>query len=830
MFKKLLPHIVAVLAFALLTAIYFLPYYQGMTLQQGDVTQWEGMGKEISDWNEKHPDEPALWTNGMFGGMPAYQITMSYPGNFVNKIVRALGLIFPDSSVLMFLSFAGFYILLLCFGVNPWLSLAGALSYGLSSFMLNSLEAGHNTKVQAMSMIAPAIGGVALAYRKNILVGAAVTALFLSLAVDANHLQVVYYILLTLGILAVYFFVNAILEKNIAHFAKASAALVLAGILALGPNVTNLWGTQEYAKETIRGGSSELTAKKEATKGGGLDFEYATRWSYGFGDGEILTLLIPDMKGGGSGVDIGEDSEFGKALTQRGASAEYAKQAPAYWGNQPFTSGTVYFGAAIFFLFVFGMFVVRSNIKWALLVITVFSMLLAAGHNTPFFGWMFNLLPMFNKFRTPAMALVIAEVTIPLLALLAMHEVLTSAKSESVDILKKLKISVGITAGIVAVFGILLSFSYSYSSPGDAELMQRGFDEALISALKKDRADLLRGDALRSLLFIGLAFALIWAFVQQKLSKNALLASLVLLLLVDNWGVAKRYLNSDNFTEKTISKHQPSQADLDILRDTDPNYRVYNVATNSFNDAMTSYYHKSVGGYHAAKLIRYQDLIENQISKGNMGVLNMLNTKYFIVPNQQQQGAQPIAQRNPGALGNAWFVSEINWVKNADAEMAALTEFNPQQTVVVDERYKQLLGNVQPVADSTSFIRLSSYTPNKLMYDYTANAPAVAVFSEIYYNDEKGWNAYLDGKHVPHFRANYVLRGMSLPAGTHKIEFRFEPKSIVMGNKIAYAGSILLFLFAFGILGFAGYKKYKEIEAEPEVVKAPVVKPVVKKK
>lgn len=829
MFKKLLPHIAAVLTFALLTIVYFLPYYQGQTLQQGDVTQWEGMSKEITDWNEKHPDEQALWTNGMFGGMPAYQISMTYPGNFVTKIVRGLGVMFPDASVFMFMSFIGFYIMLLCFGVNPWLSLAGAMAYGLSSFMLISIEAGHNTKVQAMSLIAPAIGGVVLAYRKNILVGGALTALFLAMAVDANHLQVVYYILLTLGILAVYFLIESVLEKKIVHFAKASAVLVLAGILALGPNVTNLWSTQEYAKETIRGGSSELTQKKEATKGGGLDFEYATRWSYGLGDGEMLTLLIPNMKGGGSGVDIGEDSEFGKALTQRGAPTSYTKQAPGYWGGQPFTSGPVYFGAAIIFLFIFGLLIVRSNVKWVLLALSIFSILLAAGHNTPFFGWMFNLLPMFNKFRTPAMALVIAEVTMPLLALLALNEVLNRGKNETADTLKKLKIAGGITAGIVVVFGLLLSGSYSFSSAGDAELMQRGFDEALISALKKDRAGLLRADAFRSLLFILVAFGLLWGFVQQKLSKTVVLALFALVLLVDNWGVAKRYLNNDNFSEKTQSKHQPSQADLDILRDTDPNYRVYNVATNTFNDAMTSYFHKSVGGYHAAKLIRYQDLIENQISKNNMAVLNMLNTKYFIVPNQQDQNGQPVAQRNPGAMGNAWFVSNIQWAKDADAEMAALTGFNPQQTVVIDERYKKIVGDVQPTVDSTAFIRLSIYSPNKLVYDYTANSNAVAVFSEIYYNEEKGWHAYIDGKAVEHFRANYVLRGMVLPAGTHKVEFRFEPKSIVTGNSIAYAGSIVLFLFAFGILGFAGYKKYKEVEAEPEVT-APVAKPTVKKK
>ena len=816
MIKRLLPYIAAVLIFAGLTIIYFLPYYQGMTLSQGDVTQWEGMSKEIVDWNAKHPEDPALWTNGMFGGMPTVQISLNFAGNFVSKIYHTVGVFFPGAASFVFMMFLGFYILLLCLEVNPWLSLAGALAYGLSSFILISIDAGHNTKVQAMSLIAPALGGMILAYRKNILLGAAITCLFVAMTIDSNHMQVAYYLLLTMGITGAYYLITSVIEKRLPHFAKATGALLIAGGLALMPSIGNLWSTEEYAKETIRGGSSELTQKKQATDGG-LDIEYATRWSYGFMDGEILTILIPDMKGGGSSnTGLSDNSPMVQRLSQGGYPIDQVKHYVAsilYWGNQPFTSGPVYFGAAIVFLFVFSLLVVRSNIKWLLLTLTVFSMLLAFGHNTPFFKMLFNLLPFFNKFRTPAMALVIAEFTMPLLAVLGLNELLKNQIGKD-ELMKKLKISAGITAGIVIVFGIIGSYMYSYSGPADLELGKNNAE--MLSLLKPERASLLRADSFRSLFFIVLAAGLIWAFIQKKVSQTLFIAGIAFVFLLDGWMVAKRYLNADNFVEtsKYDGNHQPTQADLDIMKDPDPDFRVFNVTRDPFNDAMTSYYHKSIGGYHPAKLIRYQDLIENQISKNNMHVLNMLNTKYFIVPNNKKE---PVAQRNPTPAGNAWFVKGIRWAKNADEEMADLTAFEERDTAIVDQRYKAMVSDNSIGSDSAPSIRLLSYSPNKLTYASNSSTSQVAVFSEIFYDDKKGWNAYLDGKAVPHFRADYVLRAMVLPAGQHQIEFKFEPKSIVEGNKIAYAGSFLLFAFVFGTFGFAGYKKYQQIEAELKV-------------
>ena len=814
MVKRLLPHLSAVLIFALLTVIYFLPYYQGMTLNQGDVSQWEGMSKEIADWNKVHPADPALWTDAMFGGMPAVQISLAFTGNFVSKVFQMVGVIFPFSSSYMFMLFLGFYIFLLCLDINPWLAMAGSIAYGLASFNLISIEAGHNTKVQAMSLMAPVLGGVILAYRKNILLGAAVTALFLSMAIDANHLQVAYYLLIVLGCVAVFYFINDIVQKQVGHFFKASVVLLVAGTLALLPNFANLWSTQEYAKETTRGGSSELTQKKQSTDGG-LDFEYATRWSYGLFDGEILSVLIPDMKGGASGGALSEESNTYKEMMAKGipeAQAQrYIKQLPLYWGGQPFTSGPVYLGAAIMFLFLLSMLIVRNPVKWVLLALVIISVILGAGHNTPLFKLLFNTLPFFNKFRTPSMALVIAQLAVPAAALLGVNELLTGNIKQD-ELLKKLKIAGGITAGIVLVFGVLGGMFFNFGSEGDKQYYDAN-QGWLVDVIKKDRASLLRMDAFRSLFFIAAAFGVVWFYVQKKLSKQILIGGLTLVFLLDGWMVAKRYLNTDNFVEQAQyqSNHTPTKADLEILKDTDPDYRVFNVTRDPFNDAMTSYYHKSIGGYHPAKLIRYQDLIENQISKNNTHVLQMLNTKYVITAGQDKE---PRAQRFPG-LGNAWFVHNIKWAKNADEEMADLTDFAPDSTVVIDQRYNLFVTDTAIGGDPIAMIRMKEYTPNKLTYFYNSTRPQIAVFSEIYYDGNKGWNAYMDGKPALYFRADYVLRAMLLPAGSHQVEFKFEPKSVVLGNKIAYAGSFILFAFVFGTLGFAGYRKMKEWEAEP---------------
>jgi hypothetical protein len=831
--KRILPHVAAVLTFALLTVIYFYPYYKGMTLGAHDTTQWKAMAQETIAWKEK-TGEQALWTNSMFGGMPTFQISVEYPGNLINYIPKALQPIFPEASALLFVMFVGFYILLLCFEINPWLSLAGALAYGLASFNLISIEAGHNTKVMAMALMAPAIGGMVLAYRGKVLLGAAIAGLFISLNIDANHFQITYYLLLTMGMLGVYFFVEAIIQKTLPVFAKATAALLIISVVAFLPNVANLWSTWEYGKQTMRGGGSQLSDKKTANKGGGLDIEYATRWSEGAGDFEFMTLLIPNMKGGASGSELSESSASYKALTQNGiqSAGQIIERMPTYFGDQPGTSGPVYLGAAVFFLFILGLLIVRSPVKWALLAISVFFLLLSFGHNTPFFEWCFNgLLPMFNKFRTPTMALAVLQITFPLLGILAVNEIINGTVSGD-ELKKKLYIAGGIVTGLIVLFGFL-GIGNTFTGKGDLELAKQ-FPDWLMKALREDRESMLHTDAVRSLFFAAAAFGAIWLFMRKTITANTLAFSLLVVFLLDGWLVANRYLNSKDFVEDSqfAQNFQPSQADQQILQDNSLDYRVFDRTVDPFNTASPAYFHKLIGGYSPAKLQIYQDLIERHLSQGNAKVYDMLNTKYFKVADEQ--GNQRVIP-NPAALGNAWLVSNIKHVANADEEINALsaTDFDPRSTAVINKEFDALVTDQSVGADSAATIKLDVYSPNKLTYSYNAASPKVAVFSEIYYAGEHGWKAYVDGKETPHFRANYVLRAMALPAGKHTVEFKFEPKSYYTGNKIAYAGSFILLAFVFGTLGFAGYKRSKEIEAEPKTASKPTTgptKPTNKKK
>lgn len=812
MIKKFIPHIAALGIFAALTIFYFLPDFQGKVLRQGDIVQWEAMSKEIRDWNALHPDDPALWTSRLFSGMPSAQISLVYPGNYASKFLSSINSIFPDVSALMFLHFIGFYVLMLCLGVNQWLSVIGAVAFGLSSFTLISIEAGHNTKVQAMALMAPVLGGVLLAYRKNILAGAALVALSLSLAIAANHLQVTYYLIICVVFLGLYELVEAYLAKKLVHFSKASAVLIFAAALAVIPNVANLWMTKDYGKETIRGGSSELS-RKVSNSDGGLDFDYASRWSYGAGDLEFLSVLLPNIKGGGSGTNIGEESAFGKTLQQKGYPLSYTQQAPTYWGNQPFTSGPVYFGAVIVFLFVFALLAAQDKLKWWVVAVSVISFLLAFGHNTPFFKIAFNSLPFFNKFRTPSMALVIAQLVFPLFALLGLNEFLKS-KIDVEKTKKKLLIAAGITGGIALLFGVFGSMFFNFSAESDKQMNEQGLN-FLTDALKQDRADMLRSDGFRVLFFVAAAFGLLWFYIQNKVSKQLLIGGLGLLMLVDGWSVGKRYLNDENFIEKSDYQNAfaMTKADMDILRDTDVNFRVYNLTRDPFNDAITSYYHKHIGGYHAAKLIRYQDLIEEHISKGTPQVINMLNTKYII---QKGADGQPQAQANNGALGNAWLVKNIRHEKNADEEIAALgaADFSPKETALLDERFKSF-STAETYNNEGSSIVQTSFSPNKITYDYNGADKNFAVFSEIFYPD---WDCYVDGKLTKYARVNYVLRGLELPAGKHTVEFKIEPKAYIVGNKIAYAGSALLLLFLLAAVGF-NYREWQKNSVGEETPK-----------
>ena len=808
-FKAILPHLLVVLVFMLLTIIYFNPLLSGKAINQGDVERFKGMSKEIADYRDTYHTEP-LWTNGMFSGMPAYQISVLYPSNWVRPLIKLTAMGIPHPACIIFLCMLGFYFLLLTFKVDRLLAAAGAIGFALSSYFVILIEAGHNPKGYAIAYMAPVVMGIMMAYRGRMWLGSAIAGIALSLELASNHLQITYYLAMLSGVIVLGELVNAVLTKQMGNFIKSSGMLLVAVILAVLPNITNLLVTEEYGKYTIRGGS-ELSDEKQ-NKTSGLDRDYATQWSYGIG--ETFTLMIPNFKGGESQA-IGDNA---KALADVNPEMrQYVGQSTdQYWGDQPFTSGPVYIGALICFLFVLGMLILKDNLKWYLLAATILAIMLSWGKNymglTNFF---MDYLPGYNKFRAVSMTLVIVEFTMPLIAILGVREIVLNP-----SILKEKRnsfyIALAATAGLCLLFYIIPTTFQDFYKEGEYENVSAQIKKSgaaaeqiqqFMSGMETARIAIFKADAMRSFLFIVLGAGLLFVFSLKAFNKNYLYAGLGLLILIDLWAVDKRYLNEKNFISKSSMEtpYLPSAADEQILKDTDPHYRVMNASLSPFQDASTSYFHKSIGGYHGAKLRRYQDLYERQISKNNMQVLNMLNAKYFIM--QNQQSGELMAQRNPGAMGNAWFVKELKWVANPDSEISALTNFNPALTAVVDKKWEKDLSASSFQYDSTATIKLKSYKADELVYESNATTAQMTVFSEIFY--PKGWNAYVDGKLTPHIGVNYVLRAMVMPAGKHELVFKFEPESYYKGEKIAMAGSILLFLFVIGGV-FMQMRKAKE--------------------
>lgn len=797
-FKSIMPHLLVVLVFMLLTIVYFNPLLSGKAINQGDVERFKGMSKEIADYREKYDKEP-LWTNGMFSGMPAYQISVLYPANLVRPLIKITSMGIPHPACIIFLSMLGFYFLLLTFKVDRMLAAAGAIAFGFSSYLFECIEAGHNPKGYAIAYMAPVIMGILMAYRGRMWLGSAIAGISLALHLASNHLQITYYLAMLTALIIVGELVSAIVSKQLNSYVKSSALLLVAALLAVLPNITNLLVTEEYGKYTIRG-ASELSDEKH-NKTSGLDRDYATQWSYGIG--ETFTLLIPNFKGGESKA-IGDNA---KALADVSPDMrEYVGQSTdQYWGDQPFTSGPVYLGALVCFLFVLSMFVIKDNLKWYLLAATILAIMLSWGKNfMGFTNFFMDYLPGYNKFRAVSMTLVIAEFTIPLLAILGVREIILNP-----SILKEKRnhfyTALGLTAGLCLIFYIAPTAFQDFFKAGEYEnvsgqLKKSGASadqiQQFMSGMETARISIFKSDAIRSFLFIILGAALLFIYSLKSFNKNYVYAGLGILILIDLWAVDKRYLNDKNYVSKSSMEtpYMPTAADEQILKDPDPHYRVMNVALSPFQDATTSYFHKSIGGYHGAKLRRYQDLYERQISKNNMQVLNMLNAKYFIV--QNQQGGEPMAQRNPAALGNAWFVKELKWVANPDSEISALSNFDPAGTAIVDQKWQKDVNANAFKFDSTATIKLKSYKADELAYKAQTSSPQFTVFSEIYY--PKGWNAYVDGKLTPHLSVNYVLRAMIIPAGKHDIVFKFEPESYYKGEKIALAGSILLFAFVIG--------------------------------
>ncbi|MFT4524169.1 MAG: hypothetical protein ACI85F_000310 [Bacteroidia bacterium] len=809
--KKYLPHLLVLIGMAVLSLAYMNPVLEGKKVWQSDIVHYKGMSKEIVDFRVDNEGEEPLWTNSMFSGMPAYQIGVRYPGNWSKTILKILNFGLPRPANYLFLLMAGSYFMFIVLGVGWQTALVGAAGFAFCSYSFIIMEVGHTSKVHAMAFMAPVLGSVLLAYKGRILLGAGLTAFFLSLQIATNHLQITYYLALILVVLGIVKLVAAIKDGQLAPFIKTSLMLVLAAGIGVAPNASNLWTTAEYGKDTMRG-KSDLTAKQGSS---GLQIDYATNWSYG--KAETGTFIIPNFHGGSSSGSLSDKSEAYDALISNGVPKKSAKDfieaVPLYWGTQPTTSGPVYLGALVCFLGLFGMFMMKGNDRWWLLGALLLSILLSWGHNLQWFtDIFFNYVPGYNKFRAVSMTLVVAQLIVPMMAAFGLHAYLTSDDAAKPEVRKKLLLAVGITGGFCLLFIVLPGIFFDFSSGSDARMIANGYPEWLVDAIVIDRESILRSDAMRSLVFILLGAGTLFAFHVNKLKAGPVALVLVGLIAVDGISVGKRYLDNDDFVKgkKMDVPYTANSANKQIMADETLSFRVLNLAVSTFNDAGTSYFHQSVGGYHGAKLQRYQELIDSCISKNNMSVLSMLNTKYFIV---QDKEVGQRAQLNPSALGNAWFVNEYRIVENADAEMAAIQEFTPRDEAIIDKRFEDRIGGLQITPDPSGQIVLMENKSNHLTYSSNAATDQLAVFSEIFF--ENGWNAYVDGELKPHARANYVLRSMVVPAGEHTVEFKFEPYSYNVGEKLSMAGSALMLLFLIGGIVVDG-KKQKGLTMESD--------------
>ncbi|SKB66605.1 YfhO family protein [Daejeonella lutea] len=828
-FKRNGIHLAIIGIFIAICFVYFSPALQGKALFQSDVIQAQGMQKEIMDYKAKDGKGP-LWTNSMFGGMPSYQIWVQYPNNITTYVISFFKAVFPNPIDTVLLYLLGAYFLFCVLRMNPWLAAAGAIAFAFSSYNFQIIDAGHSNKAIAIAFFAPILAGIIMTFRRQYLAGAAITALFLAIEIRTNHIQMTYYLFLVLLILIGIELYHAIKAKTTKEFIKSFAYLAAAAVLSIAVNAGALWTSYEYAKESTRGPSNLTTDKSEPNNG--LDRDYAYAWSQGVG--ESLTFLVPNAYGGASGVsDLGVDSEVAKTLGSKGIPAEqimpamqqlYGVGLSTYWGDKQFTSGPWYFGAIICFLFVLGLFIIKHRIKWWILSATLLCLLLSFGRHMPFLSDIFfNYFPLYNKFRAVESILVIAALLVPVLAILAVKEV--AFHTEDPNKLKKhLLYSLYITGGLllilIAVPSLLLDFRATGHNQFVEQLTQltngdRPFADSIANSLIQDRISMARMDALRSLVFVLIGAGLIWTLINKKLSPQIVFILLAAVILGDMWNIDRRYLNNEKFVEKNVlaQQFQPRDVDQMIMRDTS-NYRVFDLSGRQgpFSDSGPSYFHKSLGGYHAAKLKRYQELLDKQFNGSiNEDVLDMLNTKYVIT--SDQTGSKQTVQNRDSAAGNAWFVPSVTYVKNADQEMAAISSFDPKKVMIVSEEFKPMIDLRRIGFDANGFIRLTSYHPDLMTYEYSSGKDALAVFSEMYY--KHGWNAYVDGQKVPYFRANYLLRAAQLPGGNHKLEFKFEPASYYTGEIISLIASILLVL----ALGYAMYLEAKKPDEGAKVVK-----------
>ena len=821
--KKYLPDVLVVIIFAVISFAYFFPAdLDGRILYRHDSSAGRGAGQETAEYHER-TGKVSRWSNATFSGMPTYQTAPSYQSvSVLNQAVKAYHLWLPENVWYVFAYLLGFYILLRAFDFRQSLAALGSIVWAFSSYFFIIIAAGHIWKVMALAYLPPMIAGIVLAYRGKYLWGFIVTAIFAAFEVDANHVQMTYYYLFIILFMIIAYLVDAIRKKRMAQFVKATAVCAAGALIGILMNISNLYHTWQYAQESMRG-KSELVKKDAANQtSSGLDRDYITQWSYGVD--ETWTLLVPNAKGGAS-VPLAANTEAMKKADPN--FMQIYQQLGQYWGDQPGTSGPVYVGAFVLMLFILGLFIVKGPIKWALLAATILSILLSWGHNfMPFTNFFLDYIPMYSKFRTVASILVIAEFTIPLLAMMALKKIV-----DEPDLLtKKAKfvyISFGLTGGIALLFALMPTLFFSdFISSQELEAFKSipaEYLSPLESNLRSIRESIFTADCWRSFWIIVIGTLLLFLYKFKKLKAEYMVGAIAILCLIDMWQVNKRYLNDEMFVEKSVREQaQPmTQTDRQILQDKSLDYRVLNLASNTFNENETSYYHKSIGGYHAAKLRRYQELIDAYISPemqkmmpaiakagGDMTkvngdslfpVLNMLNAKYFIVP---LQANQTVAIENPYVYGNAWFVDKVTYVKNANEELDALGKLNLRHEAVADARFQSQLGESKN-QDSTSIVKLTAYEPNQLTYDVRSATGGIVVFSEIFYPE---WTATVDEKPVEIGRVDYVLRALNVDKGHHKVVLTFDPKSVKQTETVAYLSYGVLLL----VVLFAVYFKRKE--------------------
>ena len=827
-YKKFLPDVVVVLVFAIISFAYFLvPVTQGKILFQHDASAGVGSAQELTEYQNR-TGETTRWTNSIFGGMPTYQMSPSYQStDGLSQVMNAYHLWLPDNVWFLFAYLLGFYILLRAFDFRQTLAALGSIMWAFSSYFLIIIAAGHLWKVMALAYLPPMIAGIVLAYRGRYLSGFIVTALFTAFEIKANHVQMTYYYLFVILFMVIAYLVKAVREKQLSGFMKSTGVVAAAAVIGIAINLSSLYHTWQYQKESMRG-KSELVKKDAANQtSSGLDRDYITQWSYGID--ETLTLLVPNAKGGATVPLSKNATAMAKADPQIQSMIPQLYDAiPQYFGTQPGTSGPVYVGAFVLFLFILGLFIVRGSMKWALLAATVLSVLLAWGHNfMGFTNFFLDYIPMYAKFRTVASILVIAEFTIPLLAALALKKIVDEPEVLTKQ-MKFVYISLALTAGVALLIALFPGMMEPFISDQERQMITsiQGMDgntaNTILSNIATMREAMVSADAWRSIIIILIGFALLFLYKMKKLRADYMVICMAVLCLVDMWQVDKRYLNDEMFVPKSERDmpHQATSTDLAIMKDKSLDYRVLNLASNTFNENETSFFHKSIGGYHPAKLRRYQEMIDAYIApemqaamqaiaakNGNMQevdgakvfpVLNMLNTKYFILP---LQGGATMPLQNIYAQGNGWFVDKINYVADANAEYAGVGKIDVRHEAVADKKFESVLGKAQS-NDSTAKVKLVKYEPNNLQYTIDSKNGGVVVFAEIYY---PGWTATIDGQPAELGRVNYILRALNVKAGKHTVVLDFHPTSISTTETIAYIAIVILLLAIIG----AGYMRFK---------------------